>query len=145
MSTVELFDPQILEDPYPFYRRLRETAPVGGVPQGLYLNAAATLRTGLSPRELLDGLLAIERAHGRDRLTEARWGPRTLDLDLILYGDLIINEPGLVLPHPRMHERSFVLEPLAEIAPGWVVPGRGRTVSDLLAGLSSGSGSAARG
>jgi 2-amino-4-hydroxy-6-hydroxymethyldihydropteridine diphosphokinase len=114
--------------------QLIETAPVGGVDQGPYLNAAALLRTSLPPRELLEALHAIERAHGRDRSREQRWGPRTLDLDLLTYGDVIIDEPGLTIPHPRLHEREFVLEPLAAIAPALEVPGRG-TVAQLLATL----------
>jgi 2-amino-4-hydroxy-6-hydroxymethyldihydropteridine diphosphokinase len=109
-----------------------ETAPVGPHPQGPYLNAAAAILTLLTPRDLLARLLDIERARGRDRAVEQRWGPRTLDLDLLLYGDLKLSEPGLTLPHPRLHERLFVLEPLARILPSSVVPGRGR-VADLLA------------
>lgn len=117
-----------------------ETAPVvadGSDPaaQGPYLNAAVTVETSLSPLALLNRLLEIERTRGRDRTQEERWGPRTLDLDLILYGDRVVNEPGLQLPHPRMHERRFVLEPLAEVAGEWKVAGREATVSDLLIAL----------
>lgn len=108
-----------------------ETAPVGP-PQGAYLNAVAELETGLDARELLEGLLAAERALGRVRDPEARWGPRTLDLDLILYGDEVIDEPGLTTPHPRLLERSFVLRPLAQLAPRRVIPGRGVTVRAAL-------------
>ncbi|MBX3406319.1 MAG: 2-amino-4-hydroxy-6-hydroxymethyldihydropteridine diphosphokinase [Phycisphaeraceae bacterium] len=116
------------------------TAPVGlpggADPGGPYLNAAALLRTTLTPRELLSRLHAIERAAGRDRAAEiGRWGPRTLDLDLLLYDGQVIDEPGLRIPHPRMHERAFVLEPLAQIAPEFVVPTLGRTVAALLAAL----------
>ncbi|HWH06741.1 MAG TPA: 2-amino-4-hydroxy-6-hydroxymethyldihydropteridine diphosphokinase [Gaiellaceae bacterium] len=111
---------------------LRETEPVGPVEQPRFLNCVAVLETELSPRELLDELLAIELSLGRVR--GERWGPRTLDLDLLLHGDAVLDEPGLTLPHPRLHERRFVLEPLAELAPDLVVPGRGR-VRDLLAGL----------
>ena len=111
---------------------IRETSPVGDIAQGAYLNAAAVVSTRLTPGELLAGLLEIEREHGRDRAREVRWGPRTLDLDLILFGDVVVNEPGLIVPHPRMHEREFVLGPLAEISPGWVVPGLGLNVRGLL-------------
>lgn len=115
---------------------LHETAPVGGVPQGPYINAAALLETSLSPRELLKEMLRIEREAGRDRVKEQRWGPRTLDLDLILFGDRIINEPDLKVPHPLMHERMFVLEPLAEIAPRLLHPVLKRTVIELRDALS---------
>ena len=90
---------------------LRETDPVGVVDQPPFLNGAAALETELSPRELLDVLLAVERELGRER--RERWGPRTIDLDLLLYGDESIDEPGLTVPHPRLHERRFALEPLA--------------------------------
>lgn len=110
---------------------IHETSPVGPVPQGPYLNAAATLRTTLAPRALLDLLLGIERAFGRDRAREQRWGPRTLDLDLLLYAERIVDEPGLTIPHPRMHERLFVLEPLAEIAGQWVLPTRALNITTL--------------
>ncbi|VAX42844.1 2-amino-4-hydroxy-6-hydroxymethyldihydropteridinepyrophosphokinase [hydrothermal vent metagenome] len=112
-----------------------ETAPVGPIEQGAYLNAAAAIETGLSPRELLGALHTIERAQGRDREQEARWGPRTLDLDILVYAELRIAEPGLTIPHPRLHERLFVLGPLAEIAPELIVPGRHQTVGELLAAL----------
>ena len=94
---------------------LRETEPVGPVDQPPFLNGAVALETELSPRELLDVLLAVERRLGRER--RERWGPRTIDLDLLLYGDGTIDEPGLSLPHPRLHERRFALEPLAELDP----------------------------
>ena len=94
-----------------------ETAPVGPVEQGVFLNAVARLETSLAPRELLETCFRVEREQGRDRASVARWGPRTLDLDLLLYGDRVIDEPGLRIPHPRMHQRAFVLGPLAEIAP----------------------------
>jgi 2-amino-4-hydroxy-6-hydroxymethyldihydropteridine diphosphokinase len=112
---------------------LRDTEPVGVGEQPLYLNGAAELETTLTARELLDLLLAVERSFGRVR-TPGEHGPRTLDLDLLLYGDEAIDEPGLTLPHPRLHERRFVLEPLAELAPGLVVPGRG-DVESLLRGV----------
>ena len=103
---------------------LRDTEPVGVGQQPLYLNGAAELETTLTARELLDRLLAVEERFGRVRIP-GEHGPRTLDLDLLLYGDQMIEEPGLTVPHPRLHERRFVLEPLAELAPGLVVPGRG--------------------
>ena len=111
---------------------LRETDPVGVIDQPAFLNGALAIETELSARELLDRLLDIERRLGRER--RERWGPRTIDLDLLLYGGETIDEPGLTVPHPRLHERSFALEPLAELDPDLVVPGRGR-VSDLLAEL----------
>jgi 2-amino-4-hydroxy-6-hydroxymethyldihydropteridine diphosphokinase len=95
----------------------------------LFLNAAAVGETDLPARALLDELLAIERRFGRDRPYPG--APRTLDLDLILYGDSIIGEEGLIVPHPRFRERRFVLAPLAEIAPDWVDPVTGRTIRDL--------------
>ena len=101
---------------------LVETDPVGGPDQPRFLNGAAVLRTVLSPRRLLATLHGIEAAHGRDRSREQRWGPRRLDLDLLLYDDLVIAEEGLTVPHPRLHERSFVLYPLAIIAPRVIHP-----------------------
>jgi 2-amino-4-hydroxy-6-hydroxymethyldihydropteridine diphosphokinase len=109
---------------------IRETEPVGYLDQPKFLNAAVLVETSLSPRELLDRLLEIELALGRRRDQP----PRTIDLDLLLHGDEVLDEPGLQLPHPRLHERRFVLEPLAELTPGLVVPGRG-PVEALLAGL----------
>jgi 2-amino-4-hydroxy-6-hydroxymethyldihydropteridine diphosphokinase len=115
----------------------RETDPVGGpAGQGRYLNAAAALETTLDPFDLLRVLQAIEARFGRVRTV--RWGERTLDLDLLLFGDRIIGTPELTVPHPRLAERRFVLEPLAEIAPDAVEPRTGRPVSDLLRALGSG-------
>ena len=111
----------------------RETEPVGLVDQPRFLNAAARIETDLSPRDLLGRLLAIERSLGRMR-DGPRFGPRTIDLDLLLYGDAVVAEPGLTVPHPRLHERAFALEPLAELDPRLVVPGRG-SVKSLLAAL----------
>lgn len=111
-----------------------ETEPVGYEDQPRFLNAAARVQTTRSPRELLALLLQVERELGRVRGEGPRYGPRTIDLDLLLYGDERIDEPGLEVPHPRLHERRFALEPLAELDPALAVPGRGR-VSALLAEL----------
>jgi 2-amino-4-hydroxy-6-hydroxymethyldihydropteridine diphosphokinase len=112
---------------------LRETDPVGVGDQPRFVNGVVALDTTLAARELLDRLLAIEQRFGRVRVL-GEHGPRTLDLDLLLYGDEELDEPGLTVPHPRLHERRFVLEPLAELAPGLVVPGRG-DVESLLTGV----------
>jgi 2-amino-4-hydroxy-6-hydroxymethyldihydropteridine diphosphokinase len=117
--------------------RIIETEPWGVVDQPRFLNAVGELETALEARALLDRLLEIERRMGRVR-TGPRWGPRTIDLDLLLYGDEVLDELGLAVPHPRLHERSFVLEPLAELAPALKIPGNG-TVQALLAKLQSGS------
>ena len=112
--------------------RWHDTAPVGVSPdQPRYLNGAVIGQTSLTAREVLERLLAIEREAGRTR--PSLMAPRTLDLDLILFGDARIEEPGLVVPHPRFRERLFVLEPLAEVAPGWIDPATGKTISALLA------------
>jgi 2-amino-4-hydroxy-6-hydroxymethyldihydropteridine diphosphokinase len=115
---------------------LRETEPWGYADQPCFLNAVAELETEEEPRALLERLLAIERELGRLRVG-SRYGPRTIDLDLLVYGDLELDEPGLTVPHPLLHEREFVLEPLAELAPELVVPGRG-PVKALLSRLQSG-------
>jgi 2-amino-4-hydroxy-6-hydroxymethyldihydropteridine diphosphokinase len=109
----------------------RETAPVGYLDQPDFVNAAVAVDTDLSARALLDLLLSIELELGRTR-DGPRFGPRTIDLDLLLYGDETIVEPGLTVPHPRLHERRFVLEPLAELDPGLTVPEMG-SVQALLA------------
>ena len=104
----------------------RETEPVGYVDQPAFLNGACAVDTDLSPRDLLERLLAIERELGRERGQGPRWGPRTIDLDLLLYGEKTVAEPGLTVPHPRLSERSFALEPLVELDPGLRLPdGRG--------------------
>jgi len=111
--------------------QLIETEPEGPPDQGRYLNGAATILTRLSPRELLRAMLEIEANHGRERAEETRWGPRRLDLDLLMYEDRIIDEPGLTIPHPRLHQRTFVLIPLAQIAPDAVHPVLGETIETL--------------
>jgi 2-amino-4-hydroxy-6-hydroxymethyldihydropteridine diphosphokinase len=113
--------------------RLRETDPVGVTDQPMFLNGAVALETDLSPWELLDVLLRVEQELGRVRNDE-RWGPRTIDLDLLVYGDETVDEPGLRVPHPRLHERRFALEPLADLDPELEVPGLG-PVSEALARL----------
>jgi 2-amino-4-hydroxy-6-hydroxymethyldihydropteridine diphosphokinase len=109
---------------------LYRTAPVGYLDQPEFVNACALVETTLAPHALLDELLAIEKRHGRVRAI--RNGPRTLDLDVVLYGESRIDEPGLVVPHPRAHERRFVLEPLVEVWPEASIPGRGKA-AELLA------------
>jgi 2-amino-4-hydroxy-6-hydroxymethyldihydropteridine diphosphokinase len=114
---------------------LYSTAPVGFATQPRFVNAVVDLETELEPRELLERLQAIEQEFGRDRSTGIVNGPRTLDLDILLFGDQIISEPDLVIPHPRMAERAFVLVPLNEIAAKAVVPGTTKTVGQLLTRL----------
>jgi 2-amino-4-hydroxy-6-hydroxymethyldihydropteridine diphosphokinase len=116
---------------------IRETEPWGYADQPPFLNAVAEVQTDLGPRALLERLLEIERSLGRLRLGP-RWGPRTIDLDLLVHGETVVYEPDLTVPHPRLHERLFVLEPLAELDPALEIPGKG-AVSALLAGLQSGS------
>ena len=114
---------------------VRETEPWGYEQQPRFLNAVAEVETELPPRRLLDHLLDVEARLGRERIGP-KWGPRSIDLDLLLYGDETVNEPGLVVPHPRLLEREFVLEPLADLVPWLKIPGNG-TVHDALAGLQS--------
>lgn len=115
-----------------------ETQPVGPGTQGAYLNGVLLVQTTRSARDLLTHLLEIERQHGRDRDREVRWGARTLDLDLLVFGDEMHDEPGLCVPHPRLHERSFVLIPLCEIAPDLLIPGQRRTPQAMLGALGAG-------
>jgi len=123
-----------------FYR----TAPMGYLDQPEFVNAAVLLETSLAPMPLLDALLAIERGFGRERGRGPTKGPRTLDLDLLLYDDLVLQEPALTLPHPAMHERRFVLAPLAEIAPQWSHPLLGSSMQELLDDLPKDAGEVER-
>jgi 2-amino-4-hydroxy-6-hydroxymethyldihydropteridine diphosphokinase len=109
---------------------VRETDPVGKVDQPRFMNAAVALETTLTPQELLERLLTVERALGRDRSREERWGPRTIDLDLLLHGEETVDEPGLTVPHPRLVERAFVVEPLLELDPDLRLPD-GRRLQDV--------------
>lgn len=113
---------------------LYNTAPVGFIDQPDFLNGAVAVDTVLMPHELLDVCLGIEKRLGRVRTV--RWGPRTIDIDLLLYDDLVINDEDLALPHPRMHERAFVLQPLCDIAPDAVHPVYDKTVKQLYEGLN---------
>jgi 2-amino-4-hydroxy-6-hydroxymethyldihydropteridine diphosphokinase len=112
-----------------------ETPPWGGVEQPSFVNACIAVETGLAPRPLLAVLHDIERTFGRDRARETRWGPRTLDLDLIAYDDVVLDTPELTLPHPRLFERAFVLVPLAEIAPDRMIAGH--SLREALGSVSS--------
>ena len=116
----------------PFY----ETEPVGGVPQDNFYNAAARIATSLSPLELLDQLKRIE-TEVFHRVPSGHWGPRSMDLDLLLYGDLVLSQERLTIPHPRLAERRFVLQPLADIAPSLVHPTLGKSIAQLLASLGT--------
>jgi len=118
---------------------LYSTEPVGFSDQPRFLNAAIALETELSPRALLFALLEVEHEFGRDRSAGLSNGPRTLDLDILLYDDLALDEPALQIPHPRLAERAFVLTPLAEIAPETVDPRTGETIAHLLQSLREGS------
>ena len=111
------------------------TPPWGEEDQAPFVNACIEIETSLDPHALLFVLHKVEQKFGRDRTRERRWGPRTLDLDMIAYDDVAIDKPELTLPHPRLFERAFVLVPLAEIAPGRVI--RGRTITEALADLST--------
>jgi len=113
--------------------RLYRSRAWGRTDQPDFINAVAMLQTTLGARELLDALLGIEHDAGRERHADERWGPRILDLDLLLYGDAVIDEPGLHVPHPHLHERSFALAPLVEIAPDAMIPGVGSARAALAA------------
>lgn len=115
---------------------LYRSPPWGRTDQDPFINAVVELQTRLAPTVLLDCLIEIEEKFGRVRSVDERWGPRTLDLDLLLFGEQIIQSPGLCIPHPHLHERGFVLVPLAQIAPNLDVPGQGR-VADLLTGIDA--------
>lgn len=112
-----------------------ETDPVGEIEQGAYLNGMIHIQTRMEARELLEFMMSVEQSLGRDRSAEQRWGPRTIDLDLIVFGDQVIDEPGLQVPHPRLHERGFVLVPLCEIAPDIAVPVHNETPRQMLEAL----------
>jgi 2-amino-4-hydroxy-6-hydroxymethyldihydropteridine diphosphokinase len=116
--------------------RMYRTPPWGNTEQPPFINAVVELQTRLTPRVLLDLLLDIELRFGRDRSESEKWGPRELDLDLLIYGDEQLDEPGMHVPHPRLHERAFVLVPLAEIAPKLEIQGVGR-VSELVGAVDT--------
>lgn len=118
------------------FSRIYESEPMYVGEQPAFLNACGVGRTRLAASELLERLQRLELARGRIK-TDLRYGPRPLDLDILLYGDLVIESPGLRVPHPRLPERAFVLIPLAELVPGWVHPERGQTIGELAAGVPS--------
>lgn len=121
--------------------RIYQSEAIGPGVQGPYLNAVVEVRCGCRAMVLLEGLLAIELAAGRDRAGDVeRWGPRTLDLDLLFYGDVCIEQPGLSLPHPRLHERGFVLEPFCDLAPDFMHPREGVSIIELARRLGGASG-----
>jgi len=115
--------------------RFHETEPVGYKQQPRFLNAAALLETDVAPHDLLRGLLAIEHSMGRDRASSPPKGPRIIDLDLLLYGSMVLDDLRLTLPHPSLHERRFVLAPLAELAPNWKHPTLELSIQQLLQSL----------
>ena len=117
---------------------LYETEPMYLMDQPLFLNAVGRIRSALHPRDLLEALHGIESELGRDRIRETRMGPRTIDLDILLCGDVVIQEPDLIIPHPRMTERGFVLVPLLEISPRLADPRTGALFSDILPGRGQG-------
>lgn len=125
---------QLAESQFYAVSRIYRSRPMGPADQPDYINAVVALDTRLTPPALLDALQAIENRHGRKR-GAVQWGPRTLDLDLLLFGDAVINEPRLTVPHPGMYERSFVLRPLADIVPSLVLPG-GQSLKALCDALS---------
>lgn len=114
--------------------KLYETDPVGGPPQDKFLDAAAEILTALTPHELLALLKDAEKKVGRSP-SQVKWGPREIDLDILLYGDLVMNEPDLTIPHPRLHQRRFMIEPLSEIAPEVVHPIENKTAADIFGNL----------
>ena len=121
---------------------LYSTEPVGYSEQPRFVNAVVALETELSPRALLDALMRIEKEFGRDRVNAVPNGPRTLDLDILLFDDCVLDEPGLRVPHPRLAERAFVLAPLNEIAPEAVEPRSRSTVAELMGELERTAGNA---